>query len=272
MDERRDIVPDWLATSESYRPGTDRDGFLSRNLMQVSALLDRMRMMEGQESQLSPSAPVKLLVGLVCVLLTSLSRNYLFVLAMLAAVLVRACLLPARALGRVAAGSTTAAALTALVMLPATLMGQAASPLWLATKALVSTGIVLTVALTTPAAQLTGALRALHVPSTAILTLDLALRSIASLAQTAHEVLLALALRSVGRNARKQSSMGGVGGVVLVKAARAAQDTHDAMSCRGFDGSYDSSAHLGLRPADALWLLALCLCVALFFSLQGALP
>lgn len=268
MAEPHDTLPDWLAASECYRPGTDRDGFLSRNLMQVSDLLARMRLMEGHEGHLSPSAPAKLLITFICVLLTSLAHNYLFVLIMLAVVLVRACLLPAPALTRVATGAGTAAALTALIMLPATLLGQSTTLIWLATKALVSTGMVLIMALTTPAAQLTGALRALRVPALVILTLDLSLRSIVSLAQTAHEVLCALALRSVGRNRHKQSSMGGVGGVVLLKASRAAQDTHDAMRCRGFDGSYESGGRPQMRPVDLLWLGALALCVGLFVYLQ----
>ncbi len=271
MPSQRDNLPSWLASSEDYRPGSDRDGFLSRNLLHVSDLLTRMRLPAEGENRLSPSAPIKLLIAFVCVLLVSLARNYLFVLVMLALVLLRACLLPSRTLARVAAGAGAAAVLTALVMLPAMLLGQTSAPLWLATKALVSTGIVLTVALTTPVAQLTGALRAAHVPAIVILTLDLTLRSIVSLAQTAHEVLCALALRSVGRNTHKQTSMGGVGGVVLVKAARAAQDTHDAMCCRGFDGSYDIGRPKP-RAIDALWIVGLGLCIALFAYLQGALP
>jgi cobalt/nickel transport system permease protein len=82
-------------------------------------------------------------------------------------------------------------------------------------------------------------------------------------------VLQALRLRSVGVNHHKQASMGGIGGVVLLKAERDAQDTYDAMRCRGFDGTYRTDgARLGLKPVDALWVALLAALVALFLFTQ----
>lgn len=269
MDNTREDIPSWLKTPEHYRPGTDRDGFVSRSLLSLSAALAQFRLDGGRQSRCSPTAATKLLFAVGCVLLVSLSRNYLFVLIMLAGVLVRACLLPREALAHVMAGATTAAGFTLLVMLPAILLGQAQSPVTLATKAFVSTGLVLSVALTTPTHKLTRALRRFGMPGVAILTADLALRSIVSLGQTASDILAALQLRSVGRNHNKQASMGGVGGVTLLKASRAAQDTYDAMRCRGFDGSYELGSADPLTWIDACWGLLFAALVAAFFYLQG---
>ena len=190
-------------------------------------------------------------------------------LVVLALVLARACLLPHEALGRLVSASAAAAGLALLVMAPAALLGQPRSALTLALKALACTGATLTLALTTPAAELTGALRSCGVPSVAILTIDLALRSIVRLGETCLEALSALRLRSVGTNRDKRGSLGGVGGVVLIKAGRAAQDTYDAMRCRGFDGSYQLGNGTAWRTVDALWAIALALLVLLFAYLQG---
>jgi cobalt/nickel transport system permease protein len=55
---------------------------------------------------------------------------------------------------------------------------------------------------------------------------------------------------------------------VLVKAAHAAQDTSDAMRCRGFEGSYDLQAAWRPRLSDALWASMLVAAIALFVVLQ----
>ena len=262
-------IPSWLAESEQYRPGRDRDGFVARNLLQVSSALAFLRMDDGRPARFSPSAPAKLVLALGCILLTSLARNYLFVLVMLAAVLVRACFLPQRSLVRVAGTACAAAALTLLVMLPACLLGQPRSALMLSTKALVSCAIAVMVAVTTPQGQLTGALRAFGVPSVIIMTVELALHGIVRLGQTAAEMLTALRLRSVGRNDAKQASMGGIGGMLLLKASRAAQETGDAMRCRGYDGTYHAGGRPSWKALDLAWLALLFLIIALFAYLQG---
>lgn len=240
-----------------------------RTILQITSALRLFRLDDGRAARLSPTAPVKLVIALACILLVSLSRNALFVLVVLALVLVRACLMPREALGRLASASLTAAGLALLIMAPAALLGQPQSALTLALKALACTGVTLTLALTTPTAELTGALRSCGVPAVAILTVDLTLRSIVRLGETALEVLSALRLRSVGTNHDKRGSLAGVGGVVLLKAGRAAQDTYDAMRCRGFDGRYEHVGGTAWRPIDALWLTGLAALVVLFVYLQG---
>jgi cobalt/nickel transport system permease protein len=268
MMEQSDI-PDWLKSSDDYRPGTDRDGFVMRSMLSITSVLAQLREVRAQRTRLSPTTAVRLSGCLVCVLLVSLARNYLFVVATLACLLVRMCLLPRKALWRVASGALAAAGLALVVSLPAVLIGQPRSALTLATKSLTSVGMVLTVAATTPVGELMDALRAMGVPAQVILTLNLALNGIFRLGETALEVLQALRLRSVGVNHHKQASMGGIGGVVLLKAERASQDTYDAMRCRGFDGSYRTEgAKLKLKPVDALWISLLAALVALFVVTQ----
>jgi cobalt/nickel transport system permease protein len=101
------------------------------------------------------------------------------------------------------------------------------------------------------------------------MTVDITLRSIVRLGETAREVLTALTLRSVGRNRRKQASLSGVGGVVLIKAGTSARDTYDAMTCRCYDGSYHVSTNMRLTWRDALWLCLVALAAVLFVYLQG---
>lgn len=261
-------LPEWLLATEDYKPPRDHEGFITRSGLAIASVLSRLRLDDGQSTPLSPSAPIKLVMGLVLVLLVSLSANFAFVLAVLACLLARVALLPTTALRKVPSVALPAAGLTALLMLPAALLGQAQSTLLVGTKVLVSVGIVLTVALSTSAHELTGALRTFHVPNLAIMTLDLALKSVVSLGNVALEVLLSLRLRSVGRNDAKGSSLGGSGGIVLLKAQRAAEDTADAMRCRGFEGEYPTTTGNHLRRIDLAWGIALALTFVLFLYLE----
>ena len=158
-------VPDWLLTNQDYEPLPDHDRFIAKSALSITGVLSHFRLDDGEPGRLSPSAPAKLLFGLGCILLTSLSTNYLFALLMLACVLVRLCLISAKQLRRICTVAFGAAAITFLVMLPAALLGQQQSALLMATKVLVSVSITMMVALTTPFNQLTGALRAFHIPN-----------------------------------------------------------------------------------------------------------
>ena len=264
-------LPAWLLAGQDYEPAADRDGFVTRTFLQLSGMLAQLRLDGAGRSVHAPDVAVELCCVLTCITLTSLSTNYLFACVMLAIMLVRACVLPARVLGRFAKVTLAAATLTFLVMLPSLLVGQPRSAITLSTKALVCTGMVMETALTTPAAELTAALRTLRVPSVVILTLELTLRSIADLGTVALRVLEALRLRSVGKNDRKASSMGGVGGVVFVKAAHLSQQTYDAMRCRCFTGTYDAVHVAGQRRrvANATCLGVLAALLLLFFRLEG---
>lgn len=263
-------LPGWLVASPPYVPPRDHDGFLVRSALSLTGMLARLRLDGGQSLALSPSAPVRLLLSLALVLLTSLSTNYAFVIVMLACVLAREALLPVRALRRCVGASLAAAGLTLALMAPAALMGQGGSPVLVGTKVLVCVSLVMTAALSAPAGELGAALISLHVPDAFVQTVELALKGIVELGRTALSALEALALRSVGHNRDKGTSLGGVMGVTSLKAAAAALLTADAMRCRCFEGSYAPRPRARRRAVDALWAVAGLLALALFAYLEGA--
>ncbi len=269
MRQDEQDIPVWLLKDQGYEPRRDSDGFIAKSMLSITGALAQFRLDDGAEGHFSPSAPMKLLFALGCILLTSLSANFLFTVTTLACVLVRLCFMPAKALKRIVAVAFGAAGITFAIMLPAMLIGQSHSALLIATKVLVSVSIALATALTTPFNRLTAALRTFHMPNLVILTIDLALKSIVCLGEVAIEVLTALRLRSVGRNDDKRTSIGGVGGVVLLKTNEASQATYDAMACRGFEGEYLVPNERQWRAVDFAWLAAFALLLAAFFYLQG---
>ena len=69
-------LPAWLMRDEAYEPPRERGSFVTKSLLGMTGVLARMRLDDGRDGPLSPSAPPKLLLGLATILLTSLSRNY----------------------------------------------------------------------------------------------------------------------------------------------------------------------------------------------------
>lgn len=262
-------LPAWLQAPEDYEPPRDHDGFLSKSALSLLGILAHLRLDTGQETRLSPSAPVKLLYGLALILLTSLCHNSAFLLCVLAAVLVREALLPSRALRRCLGISCAAAAMSFCIMLPAVLLGQAHSALLVGAKVLATTGIALCVALSTPVAEFFEALRRFHVPGGVVMAFELALRGIADLGRAALEILAALGLRSVGHNAGKGGSLGAVMGMTFLKGGEMARQTADAMRCRCFEGQYGTYVKKMGRVQDVFWIGVLILLGALFLYLEG---
>ena len=262
-------IPSWLVAPQGYEPLHDRSTFAGKSMLSIAAVLRQLRLDDGRSSRFSPTAPVKLALALGAIILNSLASNLMVTLILLAFVLMRAVFLPGRQLGRAAAVAGAAALLAFVLALPAALLGQPASAMRLGLKALASTGLAMEVALTTPAGELTGALRAFRIPNIVIMTIDLALRNIVRLGDCALETLTALSMRSVGRDADKRASMGNVGGTLLVRASKAAQDTYDAMRCRGFEGSYDRQSSVRLRTANIAWIAVFVLFLLLFLNLEG---
>lgn len=261
-------LPPWLEHPEEYTPSVDKDAFLTKSFLQLASVLSQLRFDDGKSGMLSPSALIKVLVTLAWILMVSLSRNYVFILCILAGVLVTATLLPAFALRRVMLVSLSTACLTGLIMLPAVFMGQPHAPVLLATKVFVTVGMTMEASLTTSPGELASALRKLHVPSIVILTGELALRSIVELGMVCKETLTALRLRSVGSNTKKASSLAGVAGITLVRASQSSLATYDAMRCRCFTGEYEAMSFPTKHGADVVWIVLLTITLFLFVILQ----
>ena len=86
--------------------------------------------------------------------------------------------------------------------------------------------------------HITGALRKLHIPGIFIFTLDITLKYIVLLGNLITDLLTSLQLRSVGKNNKKYSSIGGVMGVTFVRGTEMNQQMYEAMQCRGFTDDY----------------------------------
>ena len=144
-----------------------------------------------------------------------------------------------RAIRRVLGGALVAALFSLLLVLPAFFLSTGGGrALFLPWKSFLTMAGVMMLAESLMWHDVTRALARLRVPETVIFLLDTMLRSLYMLGLEAGRLLLALKLRSIGRNRQKSRAMGGVLGSLYLQAGRLSQATYEAMRCRGFVGTY----------------------------------
>lgn len=280
-NERVRTLSTWLTASSDYVPPYDRDGFLRKNLLSLASMLVALRAdslsqdpVSSVDKFLRRVRPSLRLVGVlafaVCV---ALARNMAFVWTVLVGWLLLLALQPAGRIRTCLMPALGVAAAAALVNVPALLLGQTAAPLRMASKALVSAGLVASLASSLGAQGMLGALRALRFPARACMVLDLAIRDVVLLGESARSLSEALALRSVGKDRAKTASAAGVMGAVFVRAHTMAAARAEAMELRGYDGSFFGASvpRRGWDMADVAYCVVLVGAIGLFVYWELAL-
>jgi cobalt/nickel transport system permease protein len=240
-----------MQTQEAYTPKPDSDGYITKSMLKVLSVLSQIRT-KGSTDDLC--APLKLFAAVYTIILLSLSQHLFFMGCILALVLIRCCTLPGQALIRVVRTASGAMVFSLLLLLPTLWLGSPRTLLIVPGKVWLSVSMVLILSVSTPWNQITGGLRFFRVPDLMIFTLDITIKYIAILGDCCLAVLEALRLRSVGKNPRKGKSASGVLGVTFLKSRQMADDMHQAMVCRGFDGTYHRPYQIRFHPRDYLLL------------------
>jgi cobalt/nickel transport system permease protein len=251
------------------RGGGDR--FIDKTILALLGLLSAMR---AQDERPDAGAPWKatafwhLLGTLAAIVLVALTREFAFVFVVLTCLLLRLCAMPLADLRKIALLAVIAGSFSFVIMLPAALAGNRYSLTMIPAKAVASVLAVGIHASTSRWTETVHALRRLHVPSTLVFVLDIALKHIFMLGEFSLETLRALKLRSVGRGRGRRGSLAGVTGNLFIRSHQMSEAMYGAMLCRGFAGTYPVSGNVRPTKADLCYIAAGLALVALFLLLR----
>lgn len=265
-------LPDWVQREEIYSPAQANDGFLTRTVLKVGGLLCTFRAQQQvQRNRSASEVATEFLLVFSFILLTAEAHNAAFLYIVIAIVLVRVALLNGAAIKQILQMAFSAVFMTGFVLLPAVFLGSYHTFTVIILKTFISATTVAVFINQVRWHDFTACLRWFRVSDLFVLTLDLTLKYILMLGSICINVLLALKLRSVGRNRHKHHAMGGVLGVTFLKSRDMSEETYQAMVCRGFTGTYDRPRHFVWTPIDSLHISGMAVLMGVFFYLEGLL-
>lgn len=230
-------IPEWMTKEEQYEPKKDADGFMTKSMLQLIGVLAKARRKGGVVSERN-HASFWLCLTMYLILLVSCSRTIYFHGCVLAGILIRLCFVSEKSLLSVWKTALSATLFSMLVLLPAAWMGSPVTLFLVSGKVCLSVSLVSLLTETLSWNELTQGMKGFHVPDIFIFTLDITLKYIVILGEVCIHMLQALQLRSVGKNRKKGTAFAGILGTAFLKSQTMAEETYQAMVCRGFEGTY----------------------------------
>lgn len=263
-------MPSWLMKKDDYQPPADKENFLNKTILSIVAKLSALRDMQAINNSKTFSASFKVFFTGLLILFISLSHRPMFLFIILSVVLVHLCFFDAKYILSILKPALSAAVFSLLIILPAAIFGLT-SIFMLPLKVFLTTASIAVLAHTTPFHSITKALGGLHIPGLFIMTIDLTIKYIVLLGSTAYDLLIALKLRSIGKNDQKYQSLGSILGMTFIKSQEYADETHNAMLCRCFTGEYHVSQQHHLERRYIIYAAAAVVLMTTFLCTEGYL-
>ena len=234
------MLPDWMIKEEEYIPLKGGNAFAVKSAKTIGKAMSRIKVQRGHEKGRPLPPLLKLLLTFTVILTLSIAQNRLIVMAAAACILMYLATWPAKDIAGIMKAATVAGAFTALILLPAVII----NPVLMGNEILIVVKVFLsliTISIfnhTTQWNHITGALRQLHIPGIFVFTLDITLKYIVLLGNLIVDLLTSLQFRSVGKNNKKYTSVGGLMGVTFLRGTEMNRQMYEAMLCRGFTDDY----------------------------------
>ncbi|MGN0194192.1 MAG: energy-coupling factor transporter transmembrane component T [Pseudoramibacter sp.] len=237
---------------------------MNLKIMEVTGrLLKSDRENAGRKS--SPVAPaLRVGAAVLCILLCALSRNAVFVIAVIAVELFRLALMPPASILRVMKALILPVMFTALIMLPAVFLGHPRTMLTVTMKVLESVLVLAVMNESLDWREVTAAFSVAKGMAVFVLILDMTMRFLMILGDYSDKLLEAVMLRSVGKTNWKNAKVDGILGTTFLKSRQMAEATSEAMVCRCFDGQYNSYRRHKFAWQDGLFLGVYAVMIAFF--------
>ena len=232
-------MPEWLLENENYIPLQDKDTFVDKSILSVLHLTSKIKMQDAVTKKDCPVTVFLALLGtLLLLILLSLSKSYIFILLIILYLLILLSTMETKPMVMILKASLIVTCFTAVIMLPAFLGGNTYSSIMITTKVFASITTIGILSQSVKWNSITEALKFFHVPDLLIFILDITIKYIYMLGEFTLQMFYALKLRSVGRNNKKYTSVGGIAGTVFLESKEMADEMYHAMECRGFCGDY----------------------------------
>jgi len=260
-------MEDWLFKKDEYIPEVDKDRFIDKSIMGILGILSLIKRNNKISNnfiyKLNPF--LKLTFTVLNIILISMSKSFIYVIALDVYMLLFIALLEVEEIKKVLALSLIVPLFTLVMLAPSMLMGNIKNSVLLILKVIGTIISVNILSYTTKWHDITKALKLFFIPDIFILVFDITIKYIYILGEFSLEMLYALRLRSVGKNNRKYSSLSKVMGNLFLKSKEMGDEMYSAMECRGFSGEYVAYSKFGFNIKDCIFSITNILLVIMYF-------
>ena len=234
------MLPEWMKKEDNYVPPGDGGTFVMKTIAGIGNSMARLKVQAGHEKRRHLPAEVKLVLAVLSILLISLCRNRIVLMAAAALLLVYLASWPARDLWGIMKNGLLAGGIALVLFLPAMWMRPEGrgNAIMVVAKVFLCAALISIFNHTTQWNHITSALRRFHVPGIFVFTLDITLKYIVLLGNLIVDLLTSVRLRAVGKFDKKYASIGGIMGVTFLRGTEMNEEMYEAMRCRGFTDDY----------------------------------
>ncbi|MBP2032535.1 cobalt/nickel transport system permease protein [Clostridium algifaecis] len=264
-------MKDWLLKKDDYIPEKDSDKFIDKSIFSILKVLSlikrRNKLKSGFIYKINPV--IKLIFMILNIVFLSVSRNFMYVIAVDIYFLLLLSSLDADEIKNILILSMIVPIFTLIMLIPSILTGNIINSFILISKIFGTIMIVNIFSCTTKWSYITRSLKVFFIPDIFILVFDITIKYIYILGQFALNMFYSLKLKSVGKNNKKYSSVPKIIGTLFLKSNEMGEEMYSAMECRGFTGEYKNFSKFKFTMSDLLYCIISILVIALYFYMAG---
>ncbi len=260
-------IPSWLLSTDDYTPSVDKEAFLRKTVFSILAKLSFLREQHHIPTDNIINCAFKLLFTFLTVILIVSSRKWGFPFIILSAGLIYLAMLDGKKIIAIIKPAVMAMIFTFIIILPSIFLHNT-NIFFLPFKVFITVLLMSYLSQSMPFYQMSHAMRFFHIPSIFILILDMTLKYIVLLGNTANDLLTSMSLRSVGKNRHKYQNMAGILGTTFLKSQDYAQDAYNSMLCRCFTGEYNLKTTYTFDCKQIYYIISIILISAIYAYLE----
>ncbi|EKQ58184.1 MULTISPECIES: energy-coupling factor transporter transmembrane component T [unclassified Clostridium] len=262
------MVPEWLLVKDNYVPKEEKNLYIEKSIFSLIKIVSIIRQDKNQGKLVYSINPtLKVICTLVMVILTSVSRNIIYLLIMDIYSLINLFLMEKRSRKRILLRSIIFPFITLIVLIPSMFYGNIHNSLLIFQKLLITILLMNLLPHNTKWNEISKSLKLLFIPDIFIWIMDITIKYIVLLGEHSINLLYALRLRAIGITSNKYSSLTGIMGSLFIKSYKMSEEMFYAMECRGFVGEYSTKVNLKFKKIDYVYLIVNVLLVSLFIYL-----
>ena len=248
---------EWLFKKDEYIPVKDKEKFINKTILTIINVLGVIRRKESysNKSYYRTNSTVKVIFTFLNIILLSLSRNIVFVLAIDLYLIISTLFIEKEDRIKIFIISLMVPVFTLIMLIPSFIMGNKLNSILILFKVIGTIIFINILSYTTKWTQITRALKLLFIPDLFIWIMEITIKYIVILGDYSLNLLYALKLRSIGKNNSKYSSLSSIAGTLFLKSKDMGEEMFSAMECRGFTGEYKGFINTKVTKFDTLYII-----------------